>query len=112
MIDYTNPENRIKENLSVDYNINTIPTLIVEKPPNENIALNFPSVDLVEKPSNKFSLSIDNIIADTDNFDDADIIDVYTDDGMYSRGGDDWIVGSDTNVRVDENYMTISGGSS
>lgn len=108
-MDYTNPKNRINNNLSIDYNINTIPTLIVDKPKNKKVALNFPSVDYVEKPSNKFSLSIDNILADTDNFLDNEprVNEVYIDDGRYSFKNYDWLISANGDMIVDDDDTTF-----
>lgn len=109
MTDYTNPENRINENMSVDYNINTIPTLIINKPIDEDIALNFPSVDYVEKPSTNFSLSIDNIVADTDGFSDDNptINEVYVDIATYGVKNYDWIISSYGDMIVDNEDTTF-----
>lgn len=109
MVEYTDPKNRINENMSVNYNINPIPTLIVEKPTDENISLNFPSVDYVEKPSNNFTLSIDNIIADTDGFldDEPTVNEVYVDTGIYGTKNYDWIISSKGDMIIDNEDTTF-----
>ena len=82
---------KVNEYMRVDYS-HSSPTLIIDKPSDKSVALNFPSVDYVEKPSDKFTLTIDNIIADTINFDTQDGRKErkFTDDGIFGTKSDDW----------------------
>ena len=99
-----NNDMKINENMRVDYSQNT-PTLVINKPSDKKIALNFPSVDYVEKPSDSFSLSIDNIIADTINFDTSegrrDLL--FEDTGIFGAKNNDWV-----NLPVDNFYPIVT----
>ena len=82
---------KVNEYMKVDYS-HSSPTLVIDKPSDKSVALNFPSVDYVEKPADKFTLTIDNIIADTINFDTQDGRKErkFIDDGIFGTKSDDW----------------------
>lgn len=86
-----NNDMKINENMRVDYN-HSSPTLVINKPSDKTIALNFPSVDYVEKPSENFSLTIDNIVADTIDFDTEDGREtvLFKDDGIFGTKNEEW----------------------
>lgn len=110
-MDYTDPKNRINENLEMDYKNNPIPTLIINKPKDKKISLNFPSTDYLEKPSNKFSLLIDNIIPDINKFDEAEIKEVYTDNARLGNKNYDWLTCQNSDVIVDDEDTTFINNS-
>ena len=110
MVDYTNPNNRINENMSIDYKSNAHPTLIIDKPVGEAIALNFPSVDFVEKPSKDFSLKIENIISNINDASQTTIDELFSDSGCYATKNYDWTITPDevADMIVNDEYTTLT----
>ena len=110
MVDYTNPTNRINENMSIDYKSNAHPTLIIDKPVGETIALNFPSVDFVEKPSKDFSLKIENIISNINDASQTTIDELFSDSGCYATKNYDWTITpyEVADMIVNDEYTTLT----
>lgn len=106
---YLDNSMKINENMSIDYTHNS-PTLVINKPSDKDIALNFPSVDYVEKPSNNFTLTINDLIADTAEFTDGYVSEtIFQDKGRFGIKNQNWALTPDLDngYTVNENYTEL-----